>query len=367
MKENFLSSADDVDKADNTDDNLDLLDISQSAGNFKQCSQSACSFRNQTETEVEKDKTGDTEKEVTDNTDIGPNVDDDTLTQNLIESGKTAIPSCFCETELHENSFDEKLRKLSEFERANCDNCEDVTCELKECCDIDVEANYRERLFKFCAYWPLVCSSHVIVNFNDLSWEKFGSGDFYFYVKQTHSKKVGLWVKFCVGSVNREIYVPESKFGKIFTMEWQEDIMSESSEILVDALKNCLAILEDSTEKLRWEEVVPVTGQFVHGNIRQKKTNQIQNTRVNGSYPENMKPGKNCPSNCVKCDKLSDLGNNECGSQGNGYGHNKGYNRNGSNSPGRFFTLNFKKNIFSLKVYNVKIYLFFLIFLKIFY
>ncbi|XP_060600223.1 pleckstrin homology domain-containing family G member 4B-like isoform X2 [Ruditapes philippinarum] len=103
--------------------------------------------------------------------------------------------------------------------------------------------------------------------------------------------------------------------------------------MLVDALKNCLAILEESTEKLRWEDVVPITGQFIHGNHRQKQTNKIQDARFNGSYPENMKPGKNCPSNCAKCDKLSGHGNSVCGSHGNGYEHNKGINRNGSNSP----------------------------------
>ncbi|XP_053401471.1 uncharacterized protein LOC123550592 isoform X2 [Mercenaria mercenaria] len=348
LRENYLSAAADAD--DDDDDNveaaedssddldLDLLDNSQSAGGIEQSSQSSCSLckKDQTEPEAkenrtDQDKTADKgTSEKSDLQENEPSSDNITEIPRPVESAEREEASCTCRTHQSERS-DHKLKKSCKCNIANCDNCDSEKCDFRKLCDTTIVVdNYREKLFSFCAHWPLICHSHVIVNLSDISWDKFRSGDFYFLVKQKGANTVGLWIKFCIGSVCREIQVPESKFGKIFTMEWKEEILSDSTEVLGEALRNCLALLEESTEKLRWEDVVPNTGQFNH---RQNQVNNVQNAGLNGSLPENMKGGKNGQISCLKCDKLSEQGNNVCGGHGNGYSHSIGYNRSNPNSP----------------------------------
>lgn len=188
----------------------------------------------------------------------------------------------------------------------------------------------------FSSKWPLVCDSNVIVHLANISWDKLQSGEFYFYVKaKCESDKAGLWVKFCVGSTQSEAYIPRSKFGKVFAMEFKEEISADKTEALGESLHYCLASLEDSIRKLRWQDVVPRTGQFNHSNslLRQSGLNK---GGLNGSCAERVKQFKNQQNNCVKCEKLADGHNNRSydknsHSSGNHYKENR---RSNQNSPG---------------------------------
>lgn len=249
--------------------------------------------------------------------------------------------SCICRTVKTELAED-VLMTCDKCDKSTCDNnsCR-KECDYKKICDNKLAIN-KERLFCVCDRWPLVCDSHVIVNLTDAPWDKFKSGDFYLHVKQTESKTVGLWVSFCIGNITGEIQIPESDFGKIFTMEWKEEVLPDTTEELGKVLRNCLVMLEDSTEKLRWEDVVPQTGQFHHGSTRLKQSN-VHSPGINGSYQEKSKSIKDHQNNCVKCDKLSEQENNVSGSHGNGwdsghhgYSHSKEYSKSSPNSPGMY-------------------------------
>lgn len=205
-----------------------------------------------------------------------------------------------------------------------------------------------EKLFK--NEWPLVCDSNVIVNFANISWDSIRSGDFYFYVKKGEcpSDKIGLWVKFCVGCIQSEVQIPVSKFGGIFKMEFKSEILLEKTDTLGDSLHHCLACLEDSINKLRWQDVVPRTGQFNHSNVHLKQSN-VRTNGINGSCAEKVKQFKNQQNNCFKCEKLSDKLSNwsyDRHSQNRGY-YSKESQKNDQKSPGKCgnaFFLNFEIN-----------------------
>ena len=159
----------------------------------------------------------------------------------------------------------------------------------------------------FGSEWPLVSHSNVIVNFANISWDKIENGDFYLYVKKVECPvaDIGLWVKFCVGYVQSEVEIPVSKFGNVFTMEFKEDILLDKTDMLGDSLHHCLTGLEDSINKLRWQDVVPRTGQFNHVSCHLRQPT-IRTNGLNGSCAEKVKQFKNQQNNCVKCEKLTD-------------------------------------------------------------
>lgn len=309
-------------------DDLDLVDNSQSAGESEESSQSACSSceNNRKVTEEGKDKS-DTDKSDLDET-ADNNKQDKTESFSVDDTG---LEQSLCEAVDKEESSEKLHKCCCCTDRIQCDNCDsEDSC---KCCDKTIYDNYRDKFFSFSSLWPLVYHSHVIVNLSD--FDNFESGDFSFIVKQRDKGKVGLWVKYCVGSVTREIHIPVSKFGKIFTMEWKEEILSDSTEVLGEALRNCLAALEDSTEKLRWEDVVPHTGQLNHSN-RHRSSTSVQNKEFSVSCPEYTKSPKNFQKNCMKCDKLSEGWNTVSGSGDNEYRQCREYKNSKPENIGKF-------------------------------
>jgi hypothetical protein len=58
----------------------------------------------------------------------------------------------------------------------------------------------------------------------------------------------------------REIAVLESEFGHLFTMDWRESVKVGSDEELGRMLQQCLVVVEDSVQRLRWEDVTDAAG-----------------------------------------------------------------------------------------------------------
>ena len=162
--------------------------------------------------------------------------------------------------------------------------------------------------------WPLAIDDNVIVNFLELEDKCFEDGDFSFFVKESDSGKVGLYVKYFVNGSYREVLIPEGEFGNLFTMEWQDEFLSESSEDLGASLQNCLVSLEDSVDKLRWENVVASMGPFHHGNVKLKhslmskpgNSSGVSNTNHDSAFPKHVfssDSGFNRNSPRSDCDK----------------------------------------------------------------
>ncbi|XP_052816340.1 uncharacterized protein LOC128242930 isoform X3 [Mya arenaria] len=135
-----------------------------------------------------------------------------------------------------------------------------------------------------CSKWPVVFNSHVIVHLSSFSWSKIKCGDIYFYIKKSDNtaQSVELWVKHCSvgGDVQRKFFVPKAEFGGVFSMSWRgeedrgwggeedrgwgreeggsgwgEDGIGDQG--LEASLRRCLANLEDSVCRLRWQGVTP--------------------------------------------------------------------------------------------------------------
>ena len=154
--------------------------------------------------------------------------------------------------------------------------------------------------------WPLVVKEGVVINLVDLSIPKLSVGDIYFYLKQDESGQIALWVKYCLAEKVIEKCVPESMFGCIFSMDWLEEFPMESTKDIGESLHSCLVILEDSIEKLRWQDIVPYIGQKNRGKVRLKQS-QINSPRVQSpSSVRSTKTMKDLQNSCVKCDKLSE-------------------------------------------------------------
>lgn len=326
MRENFSTSDDHATTVDDKrpcwhSNDLDPDDNSQSAENTNKNNQSNCCLCKYNQNSSE-GQSNDNRSKLTG-----------------VDNTEPDNASCTCRTVRTEHAED-CVATCDNCDISTCDNSERKECDYKKSCDIALATN-KESLFGVCDSWPLACDSHVIVNLADAPLDKFKSGDFYLHVKQTESKTVGLWVSFCIGNITGEIQIPESSFGKIFTMEWKEEALPDTTEELGKVLRKCLVMLEDSTEKLRWEDVVPQTGQFHHGSARLKQSS-VNSPGLNGSYTENSKSIKNHQNNCVKCDKLSEQ-ENDSGSHGNswesghhGYSHSKEYSKSSPNSPGMY-------------------------------
>ena len=167
--------------------------------------------------------------------------------------------------------------------------------------------------------WPFVIDDNVLVNFLELENKYFENGDFSFFVKESDTGQVRLYLKYFVNGNSAEVIIPEGEFGKLFTMEWKEDFLSESSEDLGASLQNCLVSLEDSVDKLRWENVVASMGPFHHGNVRLKHSLMsrpgnsagVSNANHESALPKHVfsseagyngnAPGSDCdkrPANC---------------------------------------------------------------------
>ncbi|KAL4234273.1 Pleckstrin y domain containing [Mactra antiquata] len=164
-------------------------------------------------------------------------------------------------------------------------------------------------------FWPLVHNSSVIVNFIECARDKFFNGDLNLFVKLDESNNIVLCVKYLIGNTANEIDLSESQFGKIFTMEWKDELVSDSTDELGEVLKSCLASLEDSTEKLRWQEVVLQsvayrrgTGSSSGNHGDKSKKSSVQCSRSHGVSHDNGKSVKNDRNNCLKCDYSSNQG-----------------------------------------------------------
>ena len=169
-------------------------------------------------------------------------------------------------------------------------------------------------------YWPLSNDSGAVVNFVAIEDKYFENGDFCFFLNESDTGQVRLYLKYALDDSTNEIVIPESEFGKVFTMEWKEDNVLESSEELGSLLQNCLVNLEDSVDKLRWEDVVASTGPFHHGNVRLKQS-FMSRTKVTSDFgnktsinsesalPKNVfnsQSGYNGNSVAANCDRSSE-------------------------------------------------------------
>ena len=168
------------------------------------------------------------------------------------------VATCTRALEVDNNS----VEGLSDFGFCELEDKENLihSTESSKCLSCDIVENN----------WPFVIDNNVIVNFHELEDKCFEDGDFSFFLKESDTGQVGLYLKYYVNGSYREVLIPEGAFGKLFTMEWKDDFLSESSEDLGASLQNCLVSLEDSVDKLRWENVVASMGPFHHGNVRLK-------------------------------------------------------------------------------------------------
>lgn len=183
----------------------------------------------------------------------------------------------------------------------SCEN-EDISDNSSHICDIVKDSCD----FSCDNYWPLVWNSNVIVNLLELSRDKFKCGDLNLFVKLTESDNVVLCVKYQVGISVDEIEIPESQFGQIFTMDWKDEIVSGSTNELGEDLKYCLASLEDSIERLRWQEVVPKSAGFRHGNHGDvKMKNSCVHVKKDVRIHDDCNNMKNIQNGCTKSGQLS--------------------------------------------------------------
>ena len=174
-----------------------------------------------------------------------------------------------------ENSEDKTAESDQETNKALTEKSTSVdVCELKDkeglicTCDSNKEVNnhWLERS------WPCAAENGALVNFLEIEDKDFENGDFCFFLKESDTGQVRLYLKYFINDHSSELVIPEGEFGKLFTMEWKDDFISESSEDLGHSLQNCLVSLEDSVDKLRWENVVASMGPFHHGSVRLKQS-----------------------------------------------------------------------------------------------
>ena len=170
--------------------------------------------------------------------------------------GSEELNTCFSEE--HENA----THSGNSEEHHSCDSEDHHSCDLEEY--IICHSSDRD--------WPLAKENSAVVNFLAIEDKYFENGDFCFFLKESDTGQVRLYLKYALNDSTKEIVIPEGEFGKLFTMEWKEDLILESSEELGNLLQNCLVNLEDSVDKLRWEDVVASVGPFHHGNVRLKQS-----------------------------------------------------------------------------------------------
>ena len=229
-------------------------------------------------------------------------VDESDHSKELSESVETNT----AETEYHNNYSSQESK---EEESAYSENSTD-TSELEEPV---ISQSYDN-------YWPLSTNSGAVVNFIAIEDKYFENGDFCFFLNESDTGQVRLYLKYALDDSTNELVIPESEFGKVFTMEWKEDNVLESSEELGSLLQNCLVNLEDSVDKLRWEDVVASTGPFHHGNVRLKQS-FMSRTKVTSDFgnktsinsesalPKNVfnsQSGYNGNSVAANCDRSSE-------------------------------------------------------------
>ena len=271
-------------------DTIDLESKSEESNQEKQVDQSG-TIKSETEPPANNEDTCDKELEA-----VSKLVDESDHSKELSESVETNI----AETEYHNNYSSQEYK-----DEESTDTSELEEPVISQSCD---------------NYWPLSNNSGAVVNFVAIEDKYFENGDFCFFLNESDTGQVRLYLKYALDDSTTEIVIPESEFGKVFTMEWKEDNVLESSEELGSLLQNCLVNLEDSVDKLRWEDVVASTGPFHHGNVRLKQS-FMSTTKVTSDFgnktsinsesalPKNVfnsQSGYNGNSVAANCDRSSE-------------------------------------------------------------